>query len=136
MNNMNKMKEYQLLELNAKNGVRLLYEKIKLSENYEETKQILDEFINYVNKYASKKNNRYNKALTALEKYFKQHKEEVTEVVRRAKLKKARWQNFIPLFIKLHNRGYSNPKISTYLEEKYGIKISKETIRKAIKDNL
>ena len=134
---MSKLKEFELLELQAKNGVRLLYEKIKLSKNYEETKQILDEFINYVNKYASKKNNRTNKSLTAFEKYFKQHKkEEVTEVARKAKLKKAKWQDFIPLFIKLHNRGYSNPKISLYIQEKYSIKISKETIRKAIRENI
>ncbi len=132
----NKLTDYKKLETQAKNGVRLLYEKIKLSQNFSETQRILDDFITYIHKYASKKNNRHNKALTAFQKYFTNNKEEVTEVVRRAKLKKAKWQDFVPLFLKLHNRGYSNPKIATYMFEKHGIKISKETIRKAIKDNL
>ncbi len=132
---MSKLKDYEKLEFNAKNGVRLLYEKIKLSQDYHETKQILNDFIIYIHKYASKKNNRINKSLTAFEKYFLNHKEEVTEVVRRAKLKKTSWKDFIPLFVKLHNKNYSNPKIALYIEEKYGVKISKETIRKAIKEN-
>ena len=132
---MSKLTEFEKLETQAKNGVRLLYEKIKLAKNYEETKKVLDDFITYIHKYSSKKNNRHNKALTAFEKYFLNNQEEVTEVVRKAKLKKAHWKNFIPLFIKLHNKGYSNPKISLYIQEKYGIKVSKETIRKAIKES-
>lgn len=125
------------LELEARNGVRLLQEKIKLAKNYEETKNILNEITTFINQFASKKNNRSNKSLVAFSKYFQNFKDdEIQTIIRKAKFKKKNWKEFIPLFVKLHNKNYSNPKIALYMKEKYGISISKETIRKAIKENL
>ena len=54
---------YKLLEAEAKNGARLLSEKLKLSNNYEETKEILDDFCVFINRYASKKTTGQTKVL-------------------------------------------------------------------------
>ena len=125
---------YKLLEAEAKNGARLLSEKLKLSNNYEETKEILDDFCVFINRYASKKNDRTNKSLTALSKYYQAHREEITEINRKRKIQRRHWKDYIPVFIKLHDKGYSNPKISEIMLEKFKVKVSKETIRKALKD--
>ena len=114
----------------------ILNENINLAKNLEEVIFELNKFAEHVHKYAYLKNNRPQKMLKALHVYALQNANVRENKVKKEvkKLTKKSYKDYIKLFKNLRSNGASYQAISTYAEKELGIKVSRETIRKEVKN--
>ncbi len=114
----------------------ILNENINLCKNLEEIIIELNKFEKCVHKYAYLKNNRPQKMLKALHVYALQNANIRENKVKKEvkKLTKKTYKDYIKLFKNLRNNGASYQAISEYAEKELNIKVSRETIRKEVKN--
>ena len=121
------------LEEKVRLGIEKFYLDTKNSHNVEELKLCCDQLLELTYRYSSKKNNRPNKSLNVFLKYndLKISKEnKVKNEIE--KKKKANYKDHLSRFKILRDRGYSYREISKYAKSDLNIKVSNETIRKAL----
>nr|WP_321266175.1 hypothetical protein [uncultured Sulfurimonas sp.] len=127
------MQDNLKIESEARLGVEKFYEDIFYSENIAEMQNAINNLLEITYQFASKKNNRPNKGLKVFQIYSKKHttkESKVKKEINRRTLKT--YQDYLPQFKLLQEQGYSLRKISAYALKKYKIKVSSETIRKAL----
>jgi len=118
----------------VKAGVEKFYQDIMASDNIEDIKKHIDNLLKLTYRYASKKNDRHNKGLKVFEEYLKTDSRENKIKREVAKQKKKTYKDYISKFIALRSENYSWQKISDYMKERHNIKVSRETIRQAVKE--
>jgi len=120
--------------IKAKAGVEKFYQDIMASNNTEDIKRHIDNLLKLTYRYASKKNDRHNKGLKVFEEYLKTDTRE--QKIKRAveKERQKTYKDYINKFIALRSKNFSWQKISDYMQERHNIKVSRETIRQAVKD--
>lgn len=129
------MTKYAILETAARKGIEKLYIDIQMSENIEEMRSHLNQLLELVYRYAAKKNNRHNKSLKVFAEYSKLTTREdkvKQEIFKKHTKKKKTYKDYISTFELLRERGYSYRKIAEYANKELKIKVSSETIRKAL----
>jgi len=127
--------------IKAKASAQLLYNNLSLISSYDELQNELNKFYNAFKKDANENNTRPNKAIIGMINYLnlKENKKRNTSTINtksRAKrlAHKSTYKDYLEEYIILKNRGYSNQKIADYSLKHFKIKVSKETIRKALKE--
>jgi len=125
--------------IQAKAAAQLLHNNLSLITNYEELQDELNKFAKLFLKDANEKNNRPNKNIIGLINYLNsesKNKRNIETVKKKSKGKrlsaKYKYKDYLEEYIILRNRGYSNQAIAEYSLKHFKVKVSKETIRKAL----
>jgi hypothetical protein len=122
----------------AKAAINLLQNNISCLSNYQDIQNELNLFHQLYSKDANDKNQNPNKTIIGFINYLKSDEEErnLKSILKKAKVKKLSfkksYKDYIPEYLILKQRGYSNKAISTYSSKHFKIKVSKETIRKLL----
>lgn len=125
-------------EIQVKLAVKKLNDNINLCNNLDEINRELQKLFELSYRYASKNNNRHNKYIKTFKEYLAL---EDLEQNRKNKLKvqiKNQSKNIDDylqelLFLK-KEENYSYAKLEQYAQEKFKIKVSRETIRTKLKE--
>ena len=129
------MQDNLTIENKARLGVEKFYEDIFYAENISEMQKTINNLLELTYQYGSLKNKRPNKGLKVFIKYsekFTTRESKIKKEVNKRILKT--YKDYLPQFKLLQEQGYSTRKISAYALKKYNIKVSRETIRKALRD--
>jgi len=129
------MKDNLKIESEARLGVEKFYEDIFYSANISEMQNAINELLELTYQYASKKNNRPNKGLKVFQKYSERNKNRESKIKKEINKRLTKnYKDYLPQFQLLREQGYSNRQISNYALKKYNLKVSYETIRKALEN--
>jgi len=127
--------------IQAKAGIELLYNETKLINDYEELQTFLNVFFGYFQRIANEKNTAANKSLIAFKSYYEneaQSKRTVKAIQSKAKGKRlsyrANYKDYTEEYLILRKRGYSYRAISEYSKLHFKVKVSKDTLRKYLKE--
>ncbi len=127
--------------IQAKAGIELLHNETKLINDYEELQTFLNVFFGYFQRIANEKNTAANKSLIAFKSYYEneaQSKRTVKAIQSKAKGKRlsyrANYKDYTEEYMILRKRGYSYRAISEYSRLHFKVKISKDTLRKILKE--
>jgi len=117
-----------------KTSIIRLNDNIQACNNLEEIKEELNILLSLVYRYASKNNNRHNKALKVFEEYLKidTREKKVSREINRKSEKT--FEDFLPVIINLRDKKLSYQKIANYLKKYYNIQVSREKIRYTLKE--
>jgi len=125
----------------ALSGIELLYSETKLINDYEELQAFLNVFFGYFQRIANEKNTAANKSLIAFKSYYEneaQSKRTVKAIQSKAKGKRlsyrANYKDYTEEYLILRKRGYSYRAISEYSKLHFKVKVSKDTLRKYLKE--
>jgi hypothetical protein len=122
----------------AKAAINLLQINISSLSYYQDIQNELNLFHSLYSKDANDKNQNPNKTIIGFINYLKSDDEErnLKSIVKKAKGKKLSfkksYKDYIPEYLILRQRGYSNKAISIYSGKHFKLKVSKETIRKVL----
>ena len=127
--------------IQAKAGIELLHNETKLINDYEELQTFLNVFFGYFQRIANEKNTASNKSLIAFKSYYEneaQSKRTVKAIQSKAKGKRlsyrANYKDYTEEYLILRKRGYSYRAISEYSKLHFKVKVSKDTLRKYLKE--
>jgi len=127
--------------IQAKAGIELLYNETKLINDYEELQTFLNVFFGYFQRIANEKNTVPNKSLIAFKSYYEneaQSKRTVKAIQNKAKAKrlsyKTNYKDYISEYMILRKRNYSYRAISEYSKLHFKVSVSKDTLRKILKE--
>ena len=122
---------------NAQKGIGLLFTLSKECQNHDELQTLLDTLSIYFTK--SQKDQAPNKHIVLFQNFLKNEmpKKRKVETIKRKKVsrntrKKNSHLDYISEYQILRNRGYSYQGIAEYSDTQFGVKISRETIRKIL----
>lgn len=125
----------------AKAGIELLHNETKLINDYEELQTFLNVFFGYFQRIANEKNTAANKSLIAFKSYYEneaQSKRTAKAIQSKAKAKRlsyrANYKDYLSEYMILKQRGYSYRAISEYSKLHFKISVSKDTLRKILKE--
>lgn len=123
----------------VKAAVNLLSNEINLLNDYESIQTHLDLFAKFFTEQANENNNRANKSLIGFINYFDKvapQKRSTEAVQKRAKIlqPKKGYKDYLNEYQILRARGLSYKAISDYSKQHFKTKVSKETVRTALKE--
>ncbi len=123
----------------VKAAISLLNNEISLLNDYEHIQTHLDEFAKFFTEQANEKNNRANKSLMGFINYFNKvapKQRSIKAVSSKAKklTAKPNYKAYLSEYQILRARGLSYKAISDYSQQHFRVKVSKETIRTALKE--
>ena len=122
----------------VKSAVNLLQNEINLLNDYSEIQTHLDTFAKFFTEQANEQNNRANKSLMGFINYFNKvapKKRSTEAIIKKAKILKPKgYKNYLSEYQILRARGSSYKKIADYSAQHFRVKVSKETIRTALKE--
>lgn len=135
---MNKKKHIQQIA-KVKAAVNLLQNEINLLNDYEEIQAHLNLFAKFFTEQANEKNNRANKSLMGFINYFnkvapKQRSIKAVKVKAKKLTPKQSYKDYLSEYQILRARGNSYQAIADYSRQHFKVKVSKETIRTALKE--
>ena len=115
----------------TKTAINFLNEEIQALNDYEDIQKLLNEFNRYYSQQANENNNRANKALMGFIYFF----DKVAPKERTAKklTSKKSYKDYLGDYKILRERGHSFKSIADYSFKHFKIKVSKETVRTALK---
>lgn len=125
--------------IKAKAAAQLLHNNLSKISDYDELQNELNKFYISFKKDANENNNRPNKIIIGMINYLSlestssRNLENIKQKARSKKLAhKSTYKDYLEEYIILRARGHSNQSISDYSYKHFKIKVSKETIRKAL----
>jgi hypothetical protein len=125
----------------VKAAITFLNNEVSLISSYDELQTHLNKFMKFYTQQANEKNNRANKSLIGFINYFesvapqKRSTEAVSKTARGKRLApKPSYKDHLTDYQVLRARGYSYKAISDYSKQYFKVKVSKETVRTALKE--
>jgi hypothetical protein len=130
------------IETQSRTGIDLFYQNIKSTEtSYEDFLKELNLLNSYFQEFASKKNNRVNKSVTAFQMYFKNEikkKRNIETIEKRGQSKllsaKKSYKDYKQEYLILRKRKYSYQAIPNYSTQHFKVKVSKDSVKNLIKE--
>jgi len=135
---MNNKKHIQQIS-KVKAAISLLNNEISSLNDYEQVQTHLNLFAKFFTEQANERNNRANKSLMGFINYFDKvapKKRSIEAVSTKAKklTSKQSYKDYLSEYQILRARGHSFKSISDYSIQHFKVKVSKETIRTALKE--